>query len=81
MSVALRSGTHVALGFASFAEYVERLFGYSLRSTCERLRVAQALEQLPEMNQKLQDGSLSWSAAPLLGASSGRAWRTAHHRR
>ena len=33
---ALRSGTHLHLGFASFAEYVEHLFGYRPRSTGER---------------------------------------------
>lgn len=41
---ALRAGTHVHLGFGSFNEYVERLFGYNARSTQERLRVAEALE-------------------------------------
>src|SRR5262252_2728690 len=41
--VALRSGAHLALGFAMFAEYVERLFGYKPRWTSERLRVAEAL--------------------------------------
>lgn len=60
---ALRAGAHVHLGFASFAEYVERLFGYRPRWTEERLRVAEALEGLPELAQSLRDGALSWSAA------------------
>ena len=30
---ALRSAAHVHLGFGSFGEYVERLFGYKPRST------------------------------------------------
>ncbi|HMJ13566.1 MAG TPA: hypothetical protein VK524_19235 [Polyangiaceae bacterium] len=38
---ALRSGAHVHLGFGSFPEYVERLFGYKPRSTEEKLRVAE----------------------------------------
>ncbi len=50
------------LGYASFAEYVERLFGYKPRATEEKLRVAQALESLPEMNRALRDGELTWSA-------------------
>lgn len=59
---ALRSGTHGHLGFASFAEYVERLFGYKPRSTEEKLRVAETLEHLPELDSALQEGALCWSA-------------------
>src|SRR4051812_50078655 len=44
---ALRSAAHVHLGYGTFGEYVERLFGYKPRSTQEKLRVAEALEQLP----------------------------------
>src|SRR5262245_20543762 len=33
--VAWRSGAHVHLGFGSFSEYVERLLGYSPRTTRE----------------------------------------------
>src|SRR5258708_328653 len=60
---ALRSGAHLHLGFGSFGEYIERLFGYTRRSTEERLRVAEALERLPEMDQALRDGRVSWSVA------------------
>src|SRR5450432_2676642 len=60
--LALRSAVHVHLGFGSFGEYVERLFGYRPRSTQEKLRVAAALEQLPAMTQALAAGALSWSA-------------------
>ncbi|HEY6562579.1 MAG TPA: RuvA C-terminal domain-containing protein [Polyangiaceae bacterium] len=63
MLCALRSDTHVHLGFASFAEYVERLFGYKPRSTEEKLRVAEALEHLPELGSALREGALCWSAA------------------
>jgi hypothetical protein len=59
---ALRSAAHVHLGFGSFAEYVERLFGYKPRSTQEKLRVAEALEQLPELATQLELGAVSWSA-------------------
>ena len=58
---ALRAAAHLRLGFGSFAEYVERLFGYKPRSTQEKLRVAEALEGLPVMAQALEEGSLNWS--------------------
>jgi hypothetical protein len=59
---ALRSAAHVHLGFGSFSEYAERLLGYKPRSTQERLRVAEALEQLPAMARALEEGTLHWSA-------------------
>ncbi len=34
---ALRSAAHVHLGYGSFTEYIERLFGYKPRSTQEKL--------------------------------------------
>src|SRR5881394_726013 len=55
---ALRSGAHLHLGFGSFVEYVERLLGYKRRSTDERLRVAEALENLPELGQALREGKV-----------------------
>jgi hypothetical protein len=60
---ALRSGAHLHLGFGSFGEYVERLIGYDRRSTLERLRVAEALEDLPELGEALRKGHVSWSVA------------------
>jgi hypothetical protein len=59
---ALRSGAHLHLGFASFSEYIERLFGYKPRWTEERIRVAEALETLPALEHSLRDGAISWSA-------------------
>jgi hypothetical protein len=61
--VAWRSGAHVHLGFGSFSEYVERLLGYSPRATREKLRVAEALEALPECARALEQGALTWCAA------------------
>jgi len=58
---ALRSGVHLHLGFGSFREYIERVLGYQPRTTQERLRVAEALERLPELGQALRDGTVSWS--------------------
>ena len=60
---ALRLGAHLRLGFGSFVEYVERLFGYRPRFTQEKLRVAEALQELPELDRVLHDRELSWSAA------------------
>ncbi|HKO95183.1 MAG TPA: HNH endonuclease signature motif containing protein [Polyangiaceae bacterium] len=59
---ARRAAAHVHLGFGSFAEYIERLFGYQPRSTQEKLRVAEALEELPALERALSQGELSWSA-------------------
>jgi hypothetical protein len=60
---ALRTEAHRHLGFGTFTEYVERLFGYGPRATEDKLRVATALEGLPEMDQHLREGKLTWSAA------------------
>ncbi len=58
----LRQSVHVPLGMGTYFEYLERLFGYRPRFAAERLRVAQALEDLVEMRQALRDGVLCWSA-------------------
>jgi hypothetical protein len=58
---AFRARAHLHLGFGGFAEYVERLFGYKPRSTQEKLRVAEALEQLPGLALALEQGELHWS--------------------
>jgi hypothetical protein len=39
------------------------LFGYTRRTVQEKLRVAEALEELPRLARALDAGSLSWSAA------------------
>jgi hypothetical protein len=75
---ALRAGTHLRLGYGSFQEYAERLFGYGPRVTQEKLRVAGALEELPAMAQELESGRLSFSAVRELTrvatAKTERAW-------
>jgi hypothetical protein len=75
---ALRSGAHQHLGFGGFGEYVERMLGYNRRTTEERLRVAEALERLPELGQALREGTLSWSCVRELTrvatADNERAW-------
>src|SRR5262245_57947519 len=57
---AFRAGVHVRLGHGSFVEYAERLFGYGPRVTQEKLRVAEGLEELPEMERELEAGTLSF---------------------
>jgi hypothetical protein len=59
---AQRAGTHRHLGYGSVLEYAERLFGHAPRLTHEKLRVAAALERLPELEQALSAGELTWSA-------------------
>jgi hypothetical protein len=39
---ALRSEAHVRLGYGSFVQYAERIFGYTPRLTQEKLRVAES---------------------------------------
>ncbi len=58
---AWRGGAHVRLGYGSFREYVERLFGYGARLVQDRLRVAEALEGLPLLARALQTGQACWS--------------------
>jgi 5-methylcytosine-specific restriction endonuclease McrA len=60
---AWRSSAHVHVGYASFSEYIGRLFGYSARTTQEKLRVAEALETMPRLASALEAGALSWCAA------------------
>ncbi|HEX5099968.1 MAG TPA: hypothetical protein VFV94_10730 [Polyangiaceae bacterium] len=60
---ARRTGAHGRLGFASFLEYTERLFGYGPKLTQEKLRVAEALEELPETAGQLQTGAINFSVA------------------
>jgi hypothetical protein len=89
---ALHTGAHLKLGYASFTEYIERLFGYSPRWTAEKLRVAEALERLPALSRALADGDLSWSIVreltrvataetehEWLGCSRGRTARDVEH--
>ncbi|MCZ7678666.1 MAG: DUF222 domain-containing protein [Sandaracinaceae bacterium] len=57
-----RLGLHEALGLGSFAEYAERYGGIDARQARERVRVAEALEELPDLAAALKSGELGWSA-------------------
>ena len=62
LRAAERARVHERLGYGSFVEYIERLFGYSPRLTLEKLRVAQALDGLPQLAAALREGNVSWSS-------------------
>src|SRR5262245_11431156 len=63
---AARARVHQKLGFASFTEYLNRLFGYGPRLANEKVRVELAIEGLPELAIALRDGVLNWSAIRVL---------------
>jgi hypothetical protein len=75
---ARRAEVHRHLGFASFAQYVEQLFGYSRRTLDDKLRTAEALEELPELTRSLAEGVVMWSAvrelARVATAETEREW-------
>jgi hypothetical protein len=52
---------HTIGAFASFQQYAERVFKFTSRQTEERLRVAEALENLPELNERFATGDVAWS--------------------
>src|SRR5262245_23613501 len=57
-----RMEVHRHLGFGSWCEYIERVFGYTPRVAMDRLRVAKALESRPHMAAELAAGRLKYSA-------------------
>jgi hypothetical protein len=60
-----RLGVHRLHGYGSFREYAERVFGFTGRATEERLRTAEALEELPLLAKVFEEGSVvfRWSAS------------------
>ena len=59
---AFREKVHRHLGYGAFAEYTDRHLGYCHRTTADKLRTAEALEQLPELARAQQEGRLHASA-------------------
>ena len=53
---------HREVGYASYFEYLERVFGYDPHTARERLRVADALVGLPRVREKLASGELAYTA-------------------
>ena len=68
-------------GMVSLIDYLERVLGYAPRTGQRRLRVARALEHLPELTDALTQGELSFSAVKELvrvaTPATGSAWRDA----
>jgi hypothetical protein len=66
-AAALRDAQRMQLwrefGYASLIEYMERELLYTPRAAVERLRVANVIEELPEIEAALQQGALSFSGA------------------
>jgi 5-methylcytosine-specific restriction endonuclease McrA len=60
--IARRERVHGQFGYATFLEYVERILGYAPRTAIERLRIAEALEDLPETRALFAEGGISYSA-------------------
>jgi hypothetical protein len=56
-----RLGVHRLHGYGSFREYAERVFGFTGRATEERLRTAEALEDLPLLAKTFEEGSVAYS--------------------
>jgi hypothetical protein len=71
------------LGYVHLNEYLERELGYAPQAGIERIRVAQALAQLPRIEASLGDGALSFSAVRELTrvatAGTERSWLDAVH--
>ncbi len=59
---ARRLGVAEALGFGSFHEYAEARLGLSARMAYERVRVVEALAELPLTREALAAGGISYSA-------------------
>ena len=50
------------LGMVSAVDYLERVLGHAPRTALDRLRVARALESLPQLEAALENGELAFSA-------------------
>jgi hypothetical protein len=61
MLTAEQSGVHRQLGYGSFCQYLEFVFGYSTQDALTRLRVAKRLAELPEVSAALRRGQQTWS--------------------
>lgn len=52
-----------SLGYSSLFDYVTRELGYCAASACRRIDAMRLLKELPELEEKIQDGSLTLSTA------------------
>jgi hypothetical protein len=56
-----RLGVHRLHGYGSFREYAQRVFDFTGRATEERIRTAEALEDLPLLSKAFEEGSVLYS--------------------
>ncbi|HUQ01396.1 MAG TPA: DUF222 domain-containing protein [Kofleriaceae bacterium] len=63
---AKRAELHKHLGLGTFDEYLERVLGYAPTTGRDKLRVAEALQTLPAVEQALRTGMLSYSAVRVI---------------
>jgi hypothetical protein len=81
-AAALREAQRIRLweqfGYTSLVDYMERELGYTARAAMDRLRVANAIEELPQVEAALEQGTLSFSGAralaPVLKPETQAAW-------
>ncbi|HUQ06920.1 MAG TPA: HNH endonuclease signature motif containing protein [Kofleriaceae bacterium] len=59
--VARRMEIHRELGYGSFDEYLERALGYAPTTGRDRIRVAEALENLPQIREAMERGHATFS--------------------
>ena len=62
MLAARDAAVHQRFGYATFAEYIEHVFGYGPRDTRDRVRVAEALADLPRTAEAFAAGHLPYTA-------------------
>ncbi|HEY1551051.1 MAG TPA: HNH endonuclease [Kofleriaceae bacterium] len=62
LAIAVQIEVWRSLGKASLHEYLEEVLGYSPRQASERVRIATALDDLPELARALAAGELHFSA-------------------
>ena len=81
-AAALREAQRIRLweqfGYTSLVDYMERELGYTARAAMDRLRVANAIEELPQVEAALEQGLLSFSGAralaPVVTPKTEAAW-------
>jgi len=61
IALGVHAAAHRDRGYPCFADYLGALFGYEPRAARERVRVALALEALPQLAAELGAGRLPWS--------------------
>jgi hypothetical protein len=60
--IARADAVHVPLGFPSFEAYIKHVLGYGRRALADRMRVAEAMERVPELARALNARQLTYSA-------------------